>query len=120
MSTTKVEWITHKGKKILFSDYSNVKSQEEMHTIMNESLKIVNETPGKVSSLVDMTNASVGPDFMKAAKEEGKKFLHKRDKSALLGITGLKAMLLKGYNLFSGDSAKPFGTKEEALDYLCS
>ena len=116
----KVQWITHKGKKILFSDYSNVKNQDELFEIMKESLRMQDETTDKILGLVDMTNASVGPEFMKEAKEQGKSQLHKRDKSAVLGITGLKAMLLKGYNLFSGDSAKPFATKEEALDYLCS
>ncbi len=116
----RVEWITHKGKKILFIDYSNVKSQAEMISILNESLEIVRATPGKILSLTDGTDAAAGPEFMKQAKEGGKAVAHKAEKSAILGITGLKSILLKGYNLFSGDRMKPFPTKEEALEYLCS
>ena len=116
----RVKWLTHRGKKILFTDYSNVKSQPEMISILHESIKVVKATPGKVLSLSDVTNAGTGPDFMKEAKVLGKEILFKRDKSAIIGITGLKGMLLNAYNLFSGDTMKPFTEKEEALDYLTS
>ena len=116
----KVEWITYKGKKILFTNYNNVKSQAEMLSILNETFELVRSTPGQILALTDATNAATGPDFMKAAKEQGKPLTHKIDKSAAIGITGLKGMLLKGYNLFTGDKMKPFATKEEALDYLVS
>jgi len=116
----KVQWITHKGKKILFSDYSNVKSQTEMISILDEYLKQIRSSSGKVLVFSDVSDAATGPDFMKKAKEEGKSLIERTDKSAIMGITGLKGMLLKGYNLFSGDKMKPFSTKEEALDYLVS
>lgn len=116
----RVEWISHKGKKILFINYSEIKSQGEMLEVLNESLKIIREASGTILALSDMTNASVGPDFMKEAKEKGKELAGKAEKTAILGITGLKSMLLKGYNLFTGETMKPFSTREEALDYLAS
>ena len=116
----KVQWITHKGKKVLFSDYSNVKSQAEMLSILNQYLEEVRASSGKILIFADVSDAATGPDFMKQAKEQGKSLIERTDKSAIIGITGLKGMLLKGYNLFSGDKMKPFSTKEEALDYLVS
>lgn len=116
----RVEWIHHNGKKVLFADYSNVKTQEELLEIQKESIRVAREISGTFLSMGDVTNSALGPDFMKEAKLQGKEFKHKMDKSAIIGITGLKGMLLKGFNLFSGDSVKPFATKEEALDYLTS
>lgn len=114
----RVKWIEHKGKKILFTDYSGVKAQDEMLEIMYESMKEVHKSPGTFLNLVDMTGAATGPDYMKEAKQQGKILMKKTEKSAMIGVTGLKGMLLKGYNLFSGDNIQPFVTKEEALDYL--
>lgn len=116
----RVEWISYKGKKILCMDFSGVTSQDEMVEILRAGGEEIKKSPGKVLNFVDMTNASAGPDFMKASKAQGKELLHKAGKTAIIGITGLKSMLLKGYNLFSGDSINPFSTREDALDYLVS
>lgn len=116
----KVQWITHNGKQILFTDYNGVKSQDEMIEILYESNEAIKNAPGKVLSLIDSTNATVGPDFLQAAKEQGKELMYKIDKTAMVGVTGLKAMLLKGYNMFTGMDMIPFATKEDALEYLVS
>ena len=116
----KTEWIEHKGKKILCAYFNGVKNQDEMCNILNEYYDIVNKQPGKVLSIVDFTDSSVGPDFLKEAKILGKKHADKQEKSAMLGITGLKGMLLKGYNLFTELENPAFSTKEEALEYLTS
>lgn len=116
----KVQWVSHKGKKILFTDYEGTKTQEEMIVILNESIQIAKKTPGTILGLVNIRDSAVGPDYMKEAKEQGKALAHKREKSAIIGVTGLKGMLLKGFNLFTGSTLKSFNTKEEALDYLVS
>lgn len=44
----------------------------------------------------------------------------KTTKAAVIEISGLKKMLLKKYNDFTGDRIIAFDTKEEALEYLTS
>lgn len=59
---------------------------------------------------------------MKRTKEINENYGHKISKRAVLGITGIKKILLAGYNKVSGKGVKaiPFDTKEEALEYLVS
>lgn len=51
-----------------------------------------------------------------------KEYASKLEKSPVIGVTELKEILLKGYNLFKKeeDATISFATKEEALDYLVS
>lgn len=116
----KVEWIEHEGVKILFANYKDVKSQDEMFSILEEIRVVLEGTTEKVLWLIDATNAAIGPDYMKASKEQGKKYADKVEKSAMIGVAGLKSMLLKGYNSTSGNSVKPCDSREEALAYLLS
>lgn len=118
----RVEWIEHKGAKVLFADYSEIKDQNELLKLLGEFHKIIEKSQTKVFTLSDVTNASVGPDFMGEVKRLGIVHADKRNKSAILGVTGLKGLLLKGYNA-STKSENPtahFESKEEALDYLIS
>ena len=116
-----VEKIEYKGKKILCIDYKEAKSQDQLLTILRESVSTIGKTTGWLI-FTDLTNASLGPDFMKEAKESSKGLVENVDKAAVIGVTGLKKILLKGYNLFvdSEKVTKVFDTKEEALDYLVS
>lgn len=116
----KVQWIEHKGNKVLFANFKDVKKEDEMIVILNLYTKMTLEVEETVLSLIDVTGSATGPDFMKEAKLQAKESGHKICKSSIIGITGLKGMLLKAYNMFSGQEMKPFETKEEALDYLTS
>jgi hypothetical protein len=42
----------------------------------------------------------------------------KTKKGALIGVMGIKKLLLKGYNIFTGGSLKAFNNEESALEYL--
>ncbi len=39
-------------------------------------------------------------------------------KRAIIGMDGLRGLILKGYNAITGNDLKPFPTLEEAKDYL--
>ncbi|MEO9964741.1 MAG: hypothetical protein ABJF11_03065 [Reichenbachiella sp.] len=70
--------------------------------------------------LFDYTDAYLSSDFMKFAKEEREKLdKTKTAKGATLSITGIKKILLKGYNvLIKGEGIQMSDSKSEALDYL--
>ena len=90
--------------------------------ILHDFYAIIEKSPVKVLTLSDVTNAAVGPDFMDEVKKLSIIHADKRNKSVILGVTGLKSLLLKGYNRFTKSEAPtvPFESKEEALDYLVS
>ena len=116
-----INWIDHKGQKIFLIDYSGIKLEKEMIELVNKAPSYLQDVkPGeKLLMLVDLNNCYTTPGFLEASKKLEKGFLDQfKLKRAVLGITGPKAVLLKGYNLFTSQKLEPFATKEEALAYL--
>lgn len=118
----KVEWIEQKGEKILFVDCKDVKSQDDMISIVEEYHGEVRKQSKRVKTLFDVTNATIGPGFVNRAKELGKEDAERLEKTATVGITKMKGFILRGYNLFTSNKSPitPFETKEEAIEYLVS
>lgn len=113
--------ITHKGKKILYSDYRDLTNQADLINVLKEAVEITKSSAGMILRLDDFRGTGVGQEYMASAKVYGKEVLTaKTTKVAVLGITGLKRILMKAYVTFSGEKLAPFNTEEEAKDYLVS
>lgn len=113
------ELITHNGKKIVFGDYSKCNTKEKMIEKLYEVETLMQKQTGPVLYLADLTKTHGSIEFMTAAKEVAKRtFNHKVEKAALLGISGIKKVLLNGFNAVSSQKFEPFDTKEMALDFL--
>lgn len=113
--------ITHNGRKIILADYSDCKGKEEMIQLARDLTIFLLEQPEKeLLILFDYTDSYLSSDFMNVVKEEREKFYKtKTAKGAALGITGVKKVLLKGYNaLRRGAGIQMFDTKIDALNYL--
>tara|TARA_Y100001949_G_C15783468_1_gene241691 strand:+ start:57 stop:416 length:360 start_codon:yes stop_codon:yes gene_type:complete len=116
-----VSTINYKNKRIVFIDYTDCKTKEEMIATLREAAELFKASPEKVLSLSDFTDAFGSKEFMDESKRLSVEVLRaKTEKAALLGITGIKKVLLKGFNAFSTNKLVPFDTKEEALEYLVS
>ncbi len=114
----KIDWVNHKGKKILHADFRNTESEELVGGV-DQVEKAINGAGGKVLILWNFEGVQVDGAFMDRIKQLGKEVLkEKAEKSAILGIDKLRAILLKAYNKFSGDNLSPFKTEAEALDWL--
>ena len=114
-------WIEHKGKKILVNDYTGIKLEKEMIAHLNGAVGMVASlAPGsEVLMLLDFTGTFTTPGYIEAARKTEKETIEKfKVKRAVLGITGAKEILLKGFNLLAKQKLTPFHTREEALDYL--
>jgi hypothetical protein len=55
---------------------------------------------------------------MKVANELGKKTEPLNERSAIVGVTGMKSVLLNTYNFFTGGKLKAYKTEAEAMEYL--
>ncbi|MEL7145944.1 MAG: hypothetical protein AAFO69_06220, partial [Bacteroidota bacterium] len=73
-----------------------------------------------IKILSDFTNAYASLEFMTQLKQYGKDLGRKTDKAAVVGIDGLKEILLKGYNMVAKKPTMPFRNKIQALTYLTS
>ena len=112
--------IQHKGIEVHYFDYrglSSIKEDEFINTI-HEATEVFLGWGTDQLALVDMREAYTSSNIMKVWREASKTSSPLIKRSAILGISGSKAILLKGINLFSKLDVKPFNTKEEALDWL--
>ncbi len=118
---TTISVFEHKGKKIIFSDYTQCKSQSEMIESLFESKEIMLSDPEIKLSLVDSTNAPIGREYMYELKKLIKEVIDKRiDKTAVIGVTGIKKLLFKAVAsvVKNGNVPRACETKEEAIDFL--
>ncbi|MBN2416249.1 hypothetical protein JXO52_10430 [bacterium] len=113
-------WLEHRGKKILFVDYRGQKTPEGMIQVLEEEISIEIASPTKVLVLANFEGTSGSVDYMTRLKKAGKEIRNEKvQKTALLGITGLKIILLDGYIRFTGDKhIRPFDTEASALNWL--
>ena len=110
--------LLHKGKEIILSDFSTCKNDMEMIALIDEIGKLYDRVTGTTLALLDLRGANLSIEFLRQAQTFGKSVASKREKSAILGVVGLKRFFLNTYNAFTNGDMKPFNTKEEALAYL--
>ncbi len=119
-----VTWTEYKGKRILDVDYRDLDPKEFI-----ESLDLVVKTilevppPTKIISLTNLEGAVVNKEGMAKLKEMGPKVETRIEKSAIVGIHGIRHVLLSAYNRVTGASKhkqRLFNTREEALEWLVS
>ena len=113
-------WIEYKNKKILYVDYKLLSPEQIIDRIyaVAELLKTSEEG---VLVLSDFTNVLIGIKIVEEVKVLGQEvFKNKTIKSAVLGVTGIKKMLLVVYGKFSRDDVVSFDVYEDALEYLVS
>jgi hypothetical protein len=123
----RLEWITHKGKKILYLNYSNLKSSipEEKQLILDtikRARDLSAESKEKIRFLSDVTNSSASSDVMQALKEFAAftSTNNKVEKECVIGLTGLQTVLLSGVKLFANSKMEMFKDIEDAKDWLVS
>ena len=116
-----VSYITHKGRKILHVDFKDMKSKEAVLANLEEMKKHYLEATEKIYLLLDVRGTFTDPEVMDRLKNYGKNhFKGRSEKRAVLGVVGVKKILLKGYNLFTKTEVQPFDDEEKAKDYLAS
>ena len=106
-------------KKLAFVDYSNLKAAE----LVAEAERVHNEarahlTGVKVKVLVDVSGVSMNSEAVRAIKESTKRDSAMVEKTAIVGVSGLKRILADAIATFSGTRTKYFETKEEAMEWL--
>jgi hypothetical protein len=114
-----VSWIEHNGKRVLYGDYRNLKTSDEMLANLELEAKVTREAEGQVLCLDDFRDAAVTGPFMDRAKALGKQvFAAKVARNAVLGITGVRKVLLNAYNAVAANSLRAFDNEGAAKDFL--
>ncbi len=114
-----VNMMEHKGKKIHYFDFTGLLGDELLNALKLTG-KIIDES-GKDDNLViaNYTNTYANDEVMAFLKSaENKRTVKKIKKSAVIGIAGVKKILLNAYNSISGANSKAVNTMEEAKKFI--
>ncbi len=117
MATT---WITHEGKRILYTDFRDCASEAEMTAVFEKAVQIVLASPEPVLTMNNFEGVAVSRTFLRTLKARGADYKDKVKAKAVLGVTGIKKTLLNTYSILTGIDARAFETEAEALAYLAS
>jgi hypothetical protein len=109
--------ITYKGREISYLDYRGMKLEDILKTIDEASKSALLENKRRLQ-LSNLTGVFAVPEFMDKVKEAGKKTKHLTSKSAVVGVTGTKKLLLNAYNTFTGANMRAFDDEESAKEWL--
>lgn len=114
-------WVEHKGRKIIYLDFRECKSEDELLQVLAESEKLITGTSGVVWAVSNYEGVAVTAGFLNRLKEMGKRAVQSQriEKLALLGITQMKNILVQGYlNATGQKNIRTFNSEKEALDWL--
>ena len=113
-------WVEHKGKKILYQDFSrNFYNSAVVKTELEEVQKIVVAQPlHSVLVLSDFRDTNVGSDLLSAMNTASDATKAHVQKTAVLGVTGMKRKLADLLTALTGQPLKYFDDIETAKNWL--
>ena len=117
---SRVQFLSHKGKKILYFDLSNCKIAE-IAAVITEAKKAVGSQPqGSVLALTNVTETELSKDSSAIIKDftaHNKPYIKA---SAVVGVEGLRKVIYNAAMAFSGRHISAFDTLDKAKDWLAT
>jgi hypothetical protein len=116
----RVQFIDHKGKKLLHLNFANCTPDEILSTIELAKPTIRAQAPQSVRTLTDVTNAGFNSKVSEALKEF---VIHNKPyvvAAGVVGVTGLKQVIYNAVMKLSGRKLTAFDTMTEAKDWLAA
>lgn len=118
----KSKWTHHKGRRILYSDFTNFGRDTEALRVEVDAVdaEILREPKNSVLALADLRGTVTGTDVVDLFKKSAKRTNGFVRKQAVVGITGVQRILASAVARFSGQSLHLFDTIEEANEWLAA
>jgi hypothetical protein len=113
-------WITHQGKRVLYTDFRDCKTEAEMEAVFEKAVQMVLASPDPVLTMNNFDGVAVPGTFLRTLRTRGADYKHKVRAKAVLGVTGIKKTLINTYSVLTGIDARAFDTEAAALAYLVS
>jgi len=116
----RVQVIKHKGKEIVYVNYSGYAKDTEAEFIqmIDKVTQFILKRGKNQLFLVNVENAYGSTAILNKMKADASKTKDCMAKQAVVGVTGAKAILLKAINMFALIDIKPFNAVDEAKDWL--
>ncbi len=114
------EWITHKGKRIFYSNLSGFLTDVEAlgAEIDAAGAAICQQPENSVLILVDVQGSVGSTEAVQLLKNNSLRTNKHARKTAIIGISGFRKVLLDAINRFSGRNVTLFDDLDAAKDWL--
>ena len=116
--TQRLQFEAHQGKRVLIIDYSHCDVGQMKELIGITRTLIATQLPNSVLTLSDVTGAIFNIEVVEQIKELTRHNAPYVRKAALVGVTGLQALIYNVVQTFSKRNIPIFSNKQEALKYL--
>jgi len=114
-------WITHEGKRIVYVDFRDCKSEAEIEAVFETAVQMVLASPEPVLVMNNFDGVAPSLAFLRTLRTRGVDYKHKVRAKAVLGVTDSnKKTVINTYSVLAGINARVFDTEAEALAYLVS
>ncbi len=116
----RVQFIEHKGKKILSFDFSGCKADDVAGIIKEAQTAIATQPPASVRVLTNVTDTEMSratSDLMKGFTTFNKPYVAC---SAVVGVMGLKKVIYNAILVLTGRHIATFDTLEAAKEWLAA
>jgi hypothetical protein len=110
---------THKGVRICVLDFSNIASEAEALQAIDEARALIGKEPkGSVRTLTDVTGSRVTSTTRNALHELTKANKPYVVAGAVVGVTAIQSVILRGIVQVTGRRLVAKNTRAEAMDWL--
>ena len=118
----KSQWITHKGERIFLADLSGLgRRPDAFREELTEAETVACQQPeGSLLVLTDVRDTVLSSEVMDFAKESSARTKKYIRKEAIIGVAGIRQVLLAAVSRFSGRQFAAFDDIEAAKDWLVS
>ena len=89
------EWITHKNKKIIYVDYTDLSEEEYFQTVDQAEKEILAQPDNSVLRMSCIHSGHMTEKIKERAKDHKRKVKHKVKAIAAVGLTGIKKTLVR-------------------------
>ncbi|SRR5258708_1742051 len=114
----RVRFITHAGHNVLLLDYSNC-DVTMLKLVVEEGHRVIaRELLNSVLTLTDVTGTSFDGESVAVLKSRVAANAPYVKRAAVIGISGLQALIYAGVRTFSNRRIPLFSSRAEALQYL--
>jgi len=117
-AASRVQFIEHSGKRVLFLDYSSCNGAMLKMAAEEGNRVISREQPNSVLTLTDVTGTSFDQQSVTALKAMVAANAPYVKRAAVIGISGLQSLIYDAVQAFSKRKIPHFPTREQALEWL--
>ncbi len=116
----RINFIEHKGKQILYEDFSNTKLDEYVAALDEAAAIIRAQPPHSVLALADINGITFNKEMLDRMKDFIATNTPYIKAVAVIGVQGLLSVALQTVARFAGREMHTFDSKEAAMDWLVS